>query len=259
MTDRVSSDSQPRLRVFLVIAFIALLLVACTSGTQESANDDRSGAAEPRPVYAAIGASETAGIGSGDPSTQAWPQVLHAEAFPEFRIVNLGISGATVENALVRQLPEVQRLQPEVVTAWLNVNDLLRGVSPDEYGRALTELLEQLQDLNPKQVLVANTPPLGNLPALRACAPNSSDQGALCFLFEGLPPTREINELVASYNAVIERAVTRTGGTLVDLHSAGLDARREGSEPELISGDGFHPSTEGHAAIAEVFAIELDG
>lgn len=245
-------------RVFVAAACSALLLVACTSGTQGSANDDRSRTAEPRPVYAAIGASETAGIGSDDPPTQAWPQVLRTEALPEFRIVNLGISASTVEDALVRQLPEVRRVEPQVVTVWLNVNDLLRGVSPSEYGRALTKLLKELQDLDPEKVLVANTPPLDNLPALRACAPNSSDEGVLCFLFEGLPPPQEIKALVTRYNAVIERAATRTGSTLVDLHSAGLEARREGVEPDLISGDGFHPSSEGHRAIAELFASKLD-
>ncbi|MGH2779408.1 MAG: SGNH/GDSL hydrolase family protein [Actinomycetota bacterium] len=242
--------------LYLAVAGIALA-AACTSGTQGSANDDRSRTAAPRPVYAAMGASETAGIGTDDPPTQAWPQVLHADALPEFRIVNLGISGATVEDAMLRQLPEVQRVEPEVVTVWLNVNDLLRGVSPSDYGRALTQLLNELQELGPAQVLVANTPPLDNLPALRDCAPNSSDEGVLCFLFEGLPPPREIKALATQYNEVIEAAVSRAGLTLVDLHAAGLEARREGEELELISGDGFHPSSEGHRAIAEVFAAEL--
>jgi len=245
------------LRVFLA-ACLALLAGACSSGSERSAGDAPTGTAAPKPVYAAIGASETAGIGSDDPPTQAWPQVLHAEALPEFRIFNLGISGATVEDALIRQLPEARRAEPEVVTVWLNVNDLLRGVTPNEYERHLTKLLKELQNLNPEQVLVANTPPLDNLPALRACAPNSSDEGGLCFLFEGLPPPLELRALVTSYNAATERAVMGTGATLVDLHSVGLEARREEEELDLISGDGFHPSTEGHAAIAEAFAAELD-
>ena len=235
---------------------IAFLVAGCNSANERS-SEDSAGPAKPRPVYAAMGASETAGIGSDDPPTQAWPQVLHADALPEFRIVNLGISGATVEDALLRQLPEVQRVEPQVVTVWLNVNDLLRGVSPSDYGRALTQLLNELRELGPAQVLVANTPPLHNLPALRDCAPNSSDEGVLCFLFEGLPPPREIKALVTQYNEVIDAAVSRAGLTLVDLHAAGLEARREGEELELISGDGFHPNSEGHRAIAEVFAAEL--
>ena len=240
------------------VAGLALLAGGCSSGTERSAGDDPSRTAAPKPVYAAIGASETAGIGSDDPPTQAWPQVLHGEALPEFRIVNLGISGATVEDALIRQLPEVQRVEPEVVTVWLNVNDLLRGVTPNEYERDLTKLLKELQNLNPEQVLVANAPPLDNLPALRACAPNSSDGGGLCFLFEGLPPPLELRALVTRYNTATERATMRTSATLVDLHATALEARREGEELDLISGDGFHPSTEGHAAIAEAFAAELD-
>ncbi|MGH2826454.1 MAG: SGNH/GDSL hydrolase family protein [Actinomycetota bacterium] len=251
-------DSRRGLRVLLAVACLSLLAAACATGTEGSAEGSRSRTIESQPVYAAIGASETAGVGSDDPPTQAWPEVLQADALPEFRIVNLGISGATVEDALLRQLPEVRRVEPEVVTVWLNVNDLLRGVSPSDYGRALTKLLNELQALDPAQVLVANTPPLHNLPALRNCASNSSDEGVLCFLFEGLPPPREIRFLVTRYNEVIDAAVSRAGFTLVDLHSAGLEARQEGEELELISGDGFHPSTAGHRAIAEVFAAELD-
>lgn len=250
--------SRRGLRVLLAVACLSLPAVACATGTEGSAHDDRSRTASPQPVYAAMGASETAGIGSDDPPTQAWPQILHADALPGFRTLNLGISGATVEDALARQLPEVQRVEPEVVTVWLNVNDLLRGVSPGDYERALTQLLNELQTSDPAQVLVANTPPLDNLPALRDCASNSSEEGVLCFLFEGVPPPREINVLVTRYNEVIEAAVSRAGFTLVDLHTAGLEARREGEDLELISGDGFHPSTAGHRAIAEVFAAELE-
>lgn len=264
MGERSRLDSLRRLKNALprglpiaLRACLVLLAVSCTSGSQGSADDDRSRNTELKPVYAALGASETAGIGSDNPPTQAWPQVLQANALPDFRIVNLGISGATVDDALLRQLPEVQRVEPEVVTVWLNVNDLLRGVGPSAYGRALTKLLREVRALDPAQLLVANTPPLDNLPALRECASNSSDEGVLCFLFEGLPPPREIKALVTRYNAAIEEAVARAGATLVDLHSAGLEARREGEELELISGDGFHPSAAGHRAIAEAFEAQL--
>ena len=55
-------------------------------------------AAAPR-VYVAVGASETAGVGADHPRTQAWPRVLHDRALPGTRLVNLGVSGATVQDS----------------------------------------------------------------------------------------------------------------------------------------------------------------
>ncbi len=63
-----------------------------------------------------------------------------------------------------------------------------------------------------------------------------------------------MNELVDAYNEAIERVAASTGAEVVDLHSAGVTARREGTEPELISRDGFHPSVKGHRLVAELFA-----
>jgi lysophospholipase L1-like esterase len=44
---------------------------------------------------------------------------------------------------------------------------------------------------------------------------------------------------------------------LIDLHAAGVDAVEAGTFASLVSDDGFHPSTEGHARIADVFAAAL--
>jgi acyl-CoA thioesterase I len=64
---------------------------------------------------------------------------------------------------------------------------------------------------------------------------------------------------VADYNAAIQRVVEREGASLVDLHAAGLAARAEGRSADLVSSDGFHPSTAGHARVAQAFAAALNG
>lgn len=235
------------------------LATACNSAPSERAvPNEPSQASEPAGVYAALGASETAGLGTRSPEVEAWPQVLRADALPHYGIVNLGISGATVEDALTGQVPEARAADPDVVTVWLNVNDLLRGVPLNEYQRSLSELLAELQAIEPDQVLVANTPPIEDLPAFRECRAKTSDKSLLCLLFGKLPSRREIKAQVTRYNDVIERVVARAGATLVDLHAAGLAARRDGDESDLISADGFHPSPTGHRAIAEVFEDNLD-
>lgn len=83
------------------------------------------------PLYVAIGASETVGAGSSDPLRQSWPQVLFRAAFTRrATFVNLGVPGATVAEALEQEVPYAEELRPDVVTIWLNVNDLVTGVPP---------------------------------------------------------------------------------------------------------------------------------
>ncbi|TMD86438.1 MAG: SGNH/GDSL hydrolase family protein, partial [Chloroflexi bacterium] len=81
-------------------------------------------------VYAAIGASETYGIGATDRYRQAWPQVFFNDVLPRSAVLyNFGIPGATTAQALQDEVPAAIAAHPTVVTVWLNVNDLIRGVS----------------------------------------------------------------------------------------------------------------------------------
>ncbi len=243
-------------------------MASCTSGTDEVPSPpDRSerqapqptlAEAENRPVYAAIGASETAGWGAGNITTDAWPRVLLDMALPRFRLLNLGLPGATVQDAIARELPRLRAAKPDIVTVWLNANDILQGVTPQEYEAALERLLEGIERTQPDQVLVANTPPLDILPAYRACRPDPPENGPFCFLGNSLPPPPAMRALVDRYNQIIESVVKRRGATLVDLFSDALEAREQGVDAHLVSRDGLHPSTEGHRAVAESFGAQLE-
>jgi lysophospholipase L1-like esterase len=69
-----------------------------------------------------------------------------------------------------------------------------------------------------------------------------------------LPPPDQVDGLVQAYNAAIARVAARYGATLVDLYAQGEVVDQH---PEYVSGDGFHPSTQGAAAIADAFAAAL--
>src|SRR4051794_31318496 len=88
--------------------------------------------AHPR-VYVAVGASETVGVGADDPATQAWPRVLHDKWLPATRFVDVGVSGATVRDGLATQLPQALAAQPDVVTVWLAVNDVISLAPVEDY------------------------------------------------------------------------------------------------------------------------------
>ena len=238
---------------------VAVVVAACsTPGADPTSHPPAPSG--PQVVYVAVGASETAGVGSDQPLREAWPQVLFRTALPPSTVfVNLGIPGATVATALRDELPQALELAPALVTVWLNVNDLFSGVSPADFERDLGTLVRSLRRGGGTRVLVANVPPLDRLPAYLACRPSPPPGSPACDLDEAVPGPDALNRAVASYNAATARVTTREGAVLVDLHEVGLAARRSGTEASLVSGDGFHPSTAGHAAVAAAFADVLAG
>jgi lysophospholipase L1-like esterase len=220
---------QPGRRRALLLAVALLLLGACSSDTKPAAP------ASPK-VYVAVGASETVGVGATNPETEAWTAVFHRTTLPAATFVNVGISGATVRKALDDELPKALARTPDIVTVWLNVNDIIQRVPAETYETQLRELVHALRRGGRARVLVANTPALDALPALKGL-------GAF------------VNAVVGPYNEAIGRVVSAEGAELVDLHAAGEAAKARGDFPSLIAADGFHPSTAGHAAVAAEFSL----
>lgn len=229
----------------LPLVLVLLLSAACAASRPEVLPPpDETG---PPPVYVAVGASETTGVGSDQPLRDAWPRVLHRTALPPGSVfVNMGIPGATVARALAEEVDHALAAKPNLVTVWLNVNDMSRGVGVAEYERQLDTLVERLRGDGSIRVLVANTPPLDTLPAYQAG-----------LVLDGFPSPETVRRLTASYNDAIARVAERRGAKLVDLHAVGMAARAAGTEALLVSRDGFHPSTAGHEAVAAAFAEVL--
>jgi lysophospholipase L1-like esterase len=239
-------------RVARIAALLAIALTLGACATAPIAGVRPPASAAPPVVYAAIGASETYGIGANDRYRQAWPQVFYNDVLPPSAVLyNFGIPGATTAQALHDEIPAAMAVHPTVVTVWLNVNDLIGGVAATDYGAQLRQLLHSLRRGGQTQVLVANTPDLAQLPAYRACLPNPPANGPACLIPYGLAPAPQaVAAAVAAYNTAISQAAKQEGATLVDLH---LNGTQISQHPEWLSADGFHPSAQGYAAIAKLF------
>ena len=244
-------------RAAAVLLALGLSLTACSGeGTDSRQGDSRPSSSAPPRVYVAVGASETVGVGADDPATEGWPQVLRDTALPGAELVDVGVSGATVRDALATQLEPALAARPDLVTVWLAVNDALSLVPVADYEALLGRLVHALRRGGRTEVLVGNMPALDRLPAYRACLPGSQVGGSVgdgidCVL-PLVPSPAQVRRTVAEFNAAIARVVEREGAVAVDL-----------SEPQdlagLTSDDGFHPSTEGHREVARTFAEALDG
>ncbi len=186
-------------------------------------------------IYVALGASDAVGVGTASPETEGWVPRFGAQLGPGTQVVNLGVSGSTLGQALDEQLGPARDAQPDVVTVWLAVNDLNAHVPLETYAGQLDSLLGQLEATHAR-VLVGNVPDLSALAAY---------QGV-----DSAPLRAEVDQ----WNAVIADTTARHGDTLVDLYARWQEIAEH---PEYLSADGFHPSADGYQALAEVFAEAL--
>ncbi len=186
-----------------------------------------------RLTYAAIGASDTFGIGTDDPQTQSWPADLAAKLGDGVHLINLGIPGIHADSALGVEVPIALDSHPDLITIWLAVNDLADNVPTATYAHNLDVILTRLQVLSPHtRIAVANVPDITLLPRFQTAN------------------AQALHSQIASYNTTIASLVQRHHVLLVDLYARWQDLA---NHPDYISDDGFHPNAFGYAAIATIF------
>jgi len=167
-------------------------------------------------------------VGASAPDKENWPAVLQERLPAGSRLVNLGVSGTLLQQAIDQQLPVALDAGPDLVTVWLAVNDFAAGVPLDRYAGQMDRLLGELRTKTTAAVLVGNIPALGALPV------------AARF---------DLGEAPA-WNAALAEVTKRHGVTLVDLGASWSEVK---DHPEYISSDGFHPSTLGYRRLGEIF------
>jgi len=205
--------------------------------TDKQLNEQLTQGADGALVYVALGASDVVGEGADNPETEAWPVVVHSR-LPGAVLHRLGVPGSTAEEALIEQIPTAEVALPDLVTIWLAVNDYRSQVPLEAYRKHLDEIVRRMTDRAPR-VLVGNLPDLRGIPEL---AQSASPDRLAAYTYE--------------WNSTIAEVVLGNGAVLVDLKAAS-----EGMDEEmdvLISADGFHPSTLGHVALAEIFLHHIE-
>jgi acyl-CoA thioesterase I len=234
----------------------ALILAACAPGgsTGVSRNTPANSVhhttkAQPaqskillQPVtYVALGASDAVGVGSHQPGSQGYVPLVAAHLSKGSHLINLGVSGIQLHQALTEELPLALSLSPDLVTVWLVANDFVGGVSYNVYTRDLNTLLRQLHARTHALVVMANLPDLTRLPAF---AKQTSSQKT------------QMLQAIQHWNVGIAQTATRYGVLLVNLFSQGS---RITAHPDYISADGFHPSAAGYVQLADLFWQAIHG
>ena len=169
----------------------------------------------------ALGDSYTIGTSVREPDR--WPNQL-AERLPGLQLVaNLGVNGFTSRDLIEIELPELDRLNPHVLSVLIGVNDVVRGVSAVAYRDNVAVILDDaVRRVGASGVVAVTTPDY-------TVTPNGSDYGDRA---QQAAAIREINAIMSA--AAGARCIT-----IVDIHDISLEAATDGS---LIAGDGLHPS-----------------
>ena len=231
------------LLLFCVLAFVS---VACGADSQTHTTTLRPTPTATQAVtaqrilttpitYVALGASDAVGVGSNEPGAQGYVPLLAAHLQKGSHLLNLGVSGIRLHEALMQELPLALNTSPTLITIWLVANDFVGGVSYDRYMKDLDSLLQQLRTGTKARIVMANLPDLTRLPAF---ASQSATQKA------------KTVAAIQRWNATITTIAAHYAVTLVDLFSHQSQLT---THPEYISGDGFHPSPAGYVQLSNYF------
>jgi acyl-CoA thioesterase-1 len=178
-------------------------------------------------LYVAIGDSAAQGIGASAPN-RGYVGILadhiRLATGRTLRVINLSVSGATVELAVRDQLPRLAKLTPDFVTVAIGANDIAQWDAA-QFESGIRQVFAAL----PPHALVADLP---------------------CFHL----PHNERKVAVA--NRIVRNVAEEHGLTVVPLHAT---THREGwrSVFSQVANDMFHPNDRGYRVWADAFLPEL--
>ena len=221
-------------RWLAVPAAAIVLVAACSAGRHDQPRvllgDCRA------PVhYVALGDSTVEGVGASRADLN-YVSRLHARLraiYPNARMTNLGVGGATSADVVTKQLARAIAIQPALVTLSIGPNDITRGVSAGRYEETLDVVLGRLRRETAALVVVNLLPDLAVTPR-----------------FANSPQRDVVGSETVRFNAALARKGQEHGVVLVDLY---LRSQQEvPGRPALLWRDGYHPSDIGYARWAEL-------
>jgi lysophospholipase L1-like esterase len=187
--------------------------------------------------YVALGDSYTIGTSVG--AAQRWPNQLVARlgsTAPTLTLVgNPAVNGYTTREVIHDELPQLAELRPEFASLLVGVNDVIQGVSEDEYRSNLGRIFDDLIARSGARHLVAVTTPDYTV------TPAGADYGD--------PVT--VSASIRRYNAILTEVATDRGIAVVDIYDLSL---RAADDRSLVADDGLHPSGAQYALWVERIA-----
>lgn len=202
---------QPRPRAARLLVVAVAALAACGDGGEVSALR-----------YVALGDSYT--IGTSVAEAERWPNQL-VERIDDLDLAgNPAVNGYTSADLVNDELPQLDTLQPELVSVLIGVNDVVQGVTDSQYAGNVAIILEELLTrLPPNRIICIATPDYTVTPSGAAFGDPAQQSDA-----------------IVRFNAILreacERREVRFVAGIFEISQAALEDR------SLVADDGLHPS-----------------
>ncbi len=189
--------------------------------------------------YVALGDSYT--IGTSVTAAERWPRKL-VERVPELDLIgNIAVNGYTSDDMIREELPQLDRLRPELVTVLIGVNDVVQRVSDLQFAGNVAVILEELLTrLPPDRIVGVATPDYTLTP-----------QGA------AFGDPHQQSDAIVRFNAILREACearrVRFVPEVFEISQAVLE------DPSLVAADGLHPSGSQYSLWADAVAPVVSG
>jgi acyl-CoA thioesterase I len=176
--------------------------------------------------YLALGDSYTIGTGASD-DAHAWPSIIASRLGAE--LTNPAVNGYTTEDLIREELPLFARLEPDLVTVLIGVNDLVQGRAAEQYRRSLARIYDEVRAA--PTVVAVSIPTWSYVPAAAQ--------------FGGRD---KVERLTAVFNAIAHEEASARAFAWVDIGPASTAGV---GTPGWIASDDLHPGDPQYAAWAE--------
>jgi acyl-CoA thioesterase-1 len=197
------------------------------------------GTSGPALTYLVLGDSTAAGQGGDYRTGIAQSTARHLAQTHRVTMINHAVSGATAEDIVRDQLPQIHGLKPDLVLISLGANDVTHFTKNGELRVSLETIITQIQADRPDaRIVLTASPQMGSVP--RFAQPLR--------WFAGTQTAR--------INAVFADVIREHGLTLAPLadRTGPIFAR----DPSLFAADKFHPNDRGYAVWIPVLNEALD-
>lgn len=195
----------------------------------------------PRPVYVAMGASDTQSVGASREDMGYVYQILRrlrAETGANWKLENVGKSGALVTDLAERQAPLAVRFKPKVITIWTGGNDVRGNISLTTFEQNLERIFQTLTTKTDAVIAAANLPRMAEQPFTATMSASEQQQ---------------MRSRADAINDITTRLARKYGVHVVDLGAGDLMY-----SPANMAADGLHLNDQGHTGLAERFWAVLE-
>jgi acyl-CoA thioesterase I len=137
---------------------MACAVAAAAVGCSTDGSPPRGGSVDTEQVrYLALGDSLTQGVGAGG-AGGAFPALLAARWRTNgcrVELQNAGIGGYTSSQILADEAPRINSFEPTIVTFQAGVNDIVTGVTLDEYRKNINAILTSTEASGARVIVIA--------------------------------------------------------------------------------------------------------